>query len=127
MERRSRQLTKGREETMSKMPTAQEIEEHANRIAMLGIGQTVVMLCQFASLLRQTTEGTDAHIFPAVNPAGAQVQAVEARFCRTYEQLYKASVAATVAVCIEICQEESTDNGTAQKIEARIRALKVEK
>ena len=26
--------------------------------------------------------------------------------------------------CIEICQEESTDNGTAQKIEARIRALK---
>ena len=29
--------------------------------------------------------------------------------------------------CIEICQEESTDNGTAQKIEARIRALKVEK
>ena len=25
--------------------------------------------------------------------------------------------------CIEICQEESTDNGTAQKIEARIRAL----
>ena len=29
--------------------------------------------------------------------------------------------------CIEICQEEATDNGTAQKIEARIRALKVEK
>jgi len=28
------------------------------------------------------------------------------------------------AVCAEICQEESTDNGTAQKIEARIRALK---
>ena len=26
--------------------------------------------------------------------------------------------------CIEICQEEATDNGTAQKIEARIRALK---
>ena len=25
--------------------------------------------------------------------------------------------------CIEICQEEATDNGTAQKIEARIRAL----
>ena len=26
------------------------------------------------------------------------------------------------AVCIEICQEESTDNGTAQTIEARIRS-----
>ena len=31
------------------------------------------------------------------------------------------------AVCAEICQEESTDNGTAQKIEARIRALKERK
>lgn len=29
--------------------------------------------------------------------------------------------------CIEICQEESTDNGTSQKIEARIRALKEKK
>ena len=29
--------------------------------------------------------------------------------------------------CIEICQEESTDNGTAQKIEARIRALEEKK
>jgi hypothetical protein len=28
------------------------------------------------------------------------------------------------AVCAEICQQEATDNGTAQKIEARIRALK---
>ena len=32
-----------------------------------------------------------------------------------------------LSCCIEICQEESTDNGTAQKIEARIRALKEEK
>ena len=29
--------------------------------------------------------------------------------------------------CIEICQEEATDNGTAQKIEARIRALEEKK
>jgi hypothetical protein len=32
-----------------------------------------------------------------------------------------------LSCCIEICQEESTDNGTAQKIEARIRELKEEK
>jgi uncharacterized protein (DUF3084 family) len=32
-----------------------------------------------------------------------------------------------LSCCIEICQEESADNGTAQKIEARIRALKEEK
>ncbi|CAB4183499.1 hypothetical protein UFOVP1104_1 [uncultured Caudovirales phage] len=40
------------------------------------------------------------------------------------ETLWKLRGELLLGCCIEICQEESTDNGTAQKIEARIRALK---
>ena len=34
------------------MTTAQEVEEHANRIAMLGMGQSVVLLRQYAALIK---------------------------------------------------------------------------
>jgi len=34
------------------MTTAQEVEEHANRIAMLGMGQSVVLLRQYARLIK---------------------------------------------------------------------------
>jgi len=37
---------------MNEMTTAQEVEEHANRIAMLGMGQSVVLLRQYARLIK---------------------------------------------------------------------------
>jgi len=38
------------------MTTAQEVEEHANRIAMLGMGQSVVLLRQYADLIKTHAE-----------------------------------------------------------------------
>jgi len=38
------------------MTTAQEVEEHANRIAMLGMGQSVVLLRQYARLIKTHAE-----------------------------------------------------------------------
>jgi hypothetical protein len=38
------------------MTTAQEVEEHANRIAMLGMGQSVVLLRQYADLIKTYAE-----------------------------------------------------------------------
>ena len=35
------------------MTTAQEVEEHANRIAMLGMGQSVVLLRQYAEMIQK--------------------------------------------------------------------------
>jgi len=35
------------------MTTAQEVEEHANRIAMLGMGQSVVLLRQYAKMIQK--------------------------------------------------------------------------
>ena len=38
------------------MTTAQEVEEHANRIAMLGMGQSVALLRQYARLIKTHAE-----------------------------------------------------------------------
>jgi hypothetical protein len=43
-----------------RMTTAQEVEEHANRIAMLGMGQSVVLLRQYARLIKTHAEAVAA-------------------------------------------------------------------
>ena len=42
------------------MTTAQEVEEHANRIAMLGMGQSVVLLRQYARLIKTHADAVAA-------------------------------------------------------------------
>ena len=102
-------------------------------------------LQQYADILRQTTEGTDALVSDLSEEANI-VHCYEemTNLCRTFEAenarlkaamdkyledevLGKLRGELLLRCCIEICQEESTDNGTAQKIEARIRALEEKK
>jgi hypothetical protein len=54
----------------------------------------------------------------------AQLKHCEGHAAELETEVRAAAEKEAYAVCAEICQEESTDNGTAQKIEARIRALK---
>ena len=114
---------------------------------------------EYADILRQTTEGTDAlakrqeaeerHLLDRTGQVW-QLDHTEQIWglCRTYEQRLKVVEAENARLkaamdkysedetlggfrgelllrrCIEICQEEAKDDGTAQKIEARIRELK---
>ena len=123
------------------MTTAQKVEQYADKFGD-SYPATVVYLRQYATILRQTTEGTDALVSDLSEEANI-VHCYEemTNLCRTFEAenarlkaaMDKYSEDETLGglrgelllrCCIEICQEESTDNGTAQKIEARIRALK---
>jgi len=57
----------------------------------------------------------------------AQVKHCEGHAAELEAEVRAVATMEAYAVCAEICQEESTDNGTAQKIEARIRALQPER
>ena len=82
------------------MTTAQEVEQYANRIAILGMGQSVALLRQYAAILRQTTEGTEAlakrqeaeekHLLDRTEQVW-QLNHTEQIWglCRTYEQRLK--------------------------------------
>ena len=123
------------------MTTAQEVEQYADKFGD-SYPATVVYLRQYATILRQTTEGTDALVSDLSEEANI-VHCYEemTNLCRTFEAENARLKAALdrysedetlgelrgellLRCCIEICQEEATDDGTAQKIEARIRALK---
>ena len=106
---------------------------------MLGMGQSVVLLRQYAALLRQTTEGTDAlakrqeaeerHLLDRTEQV-LQLDHTEQIWglCRTYERLWKTSVAQTREECAVIAETAADvlQNSTFDGVAAAIRALKVE-
>ena len=44
------------------MTTAQEVEEYANRIAMLGMGQSVVLLRQYAEMIQKYADAVAENV-----------------------------------------------------------------
>ena len=78
------------------MTTAQEVEQYADKFGD-SYPATVVYLRQYATILRQTTEGTDALVEShyADDGSGFIGEFVPAEVCRAYERLWKTSVAQT--------------------------------
>jgi len=93
-----------------KMPTAEEVEL-AHKVA--GSYQIAGYMLQFATLLRQSSEGTDMMQVKSdqweadrfIGKSGDRNNPFNPwDHCRHYEQLYKASVAQTIEECAKACE-----------------------
>ena len=112
------------------MTTAQEVEQYADKFGD-SYPATVVYLRQYAALINTYADSVAALKFyakylKAVEAEKARLKAARDKYSED-ETLGELRGELLLQCCIEICQEEATDDGTAQKIEARIRALKEKK
>jgi len=73
------------------MTTAQEVEEHANRIAMLGMGQSVVLLRQYAALIKTHANvvAENAMLREAMDKYSEDEVLLIERFAKACESVYE--------------------------------------